>query len=270
MREERDERDERERERERECGTGQGAAAPCTGPGASSPWPGTAAGRRRSAGGAPALGWPRPPQRRDREGAAAPSLQQATARAAALAGPDSGRGSAARGQRGEEDGGPPALGGRRRPGVAAGHPNSEGERGRRGGREWCERERMERGAGPLSGQWPPAAVLAAGEANRERGREEERGGGCASPPRTRTGGLLAPWPRPGRRSGRRRRAGGGHPSPGRRREGGGDRVGFQQRRKERREIKRKGKRKKKRKGISKNGGDDLLKVEIDVMGVVVM
>jgi len=42
----------------------------------------------------------------------------------------------------------------------------EGERGR------SERERRERGklAPPFSGQWPPAAVLAAGEANRERGR----------------------------------------------------------------------------------------------------
>ena len=111
---------------------------------------------------------------KDREGAAAPSPNRPRPGPQALAGlwPGSGRGSAARGET------PRALrpiGGRRRPGVAGGHPNSEGERGRKErGREGDLRERKGRG-----GNWPPSP--ASGRRRRSwppaRPTERERAGG---------------------------------------------------------------------------------------------
>ena len=88
-------------------------------------------------------------------------------------------------------------------GVAAGHPNREGEESEReGGKRGEERDLRKREGreeiGPLSGQWQPPAVVAAGVANRERGikregGEKRLGGGCC-PSTPRTGASL--WPRP--------------------------------------------------------------------------
>ena len=98
----------------------QGAGSPLAGRGSRPP-----AERRRGAGAGVAGGHPRgeigrgqqpPPSNKPRPGHVA------------LAGPNSGRISAARGPR-RIAGGSPALGRRRRPGVAVGHPNSEEESG---------------------------------------------------------------------------------------------------------------------------------------------
>ena len=104
-----------------------GKQPPSHAQGAFSPLAGCRPPAAGSAGDAPALGWP-PATPEERQGGGSSPLPPTKPwpGPVALAWPNSGRGSAARGGR---RGATPALSGRRRPGVAVGHPKREGERG---------------------------------------------------------------------------------------------------------------------------------------------